>query len=191
MTSCLYSDRPSVIRFGLLLVLLCASAASALASDQLLMRAACGGNVVTAGEGTLPGYSDYVALSSVHHDLTIQVNPPGPLRQLPVRVVKSVSASTVRLMERMAQGQACEEVIIVHLRPNSQSGALEEYWELFLEDASLIERKYWDLSGATPVQDAISFTPLIVTWTFTDAAGGQTQFGWNFQTNGPAGTNRD
>jgi len=142
MPSCLCFDRPSGLHLGVLLVFLFASAASALAFDQLLMRATCGGNVVTAGEGTLPGYNDFVALSSVHHELTREFNPPGPLRQSPVRVVQSVSASTVLLMQRMAQGQACEEVVIVHLQQDSQSGAFVEYWELSLENASVGERKY-------------------------------------------------
>jgi type VI protein secretion system component Hcp len=185
------TERPAVLVIGLFTVLLATHSASAMASDQLLMRATCGNDVVTAGEGTVPGYGDYVALSSVHHELTRQFNPPGPVQQSPIRVVKSVSASTVRLMERMMQGTGCEEVIIVHLRSTPPSGALQEYWELVLDNAALTERKNWDVTGAIPVQDAISFVPAIVTWTFTDAAGGPVQFSWNFETNLPAGATRD
>jgi hypothetical protein len=86
----------------------------------------------------------------------------------------------------MASGQACEEVRLVHLQEDSQSGALTVYWELLLESAFIIERKHWDVTGAGLVQDAISFEPDIVTWSFRDTGGAETEFGWNFLTKQPA-----
>lgn len=147
--------------------------------------------MVTTGEGEITGYTDYVELSSMHHELSVPMNsggfePAGSLTRAPVRIVKPVSASTIRLMQRMAQGQVCEEVMIVHLRQVAGSGTLVEYWEMMLGVVYLSERKNWDVTGATLVQDAISLNPRFVTWTFTDDGGGDTTFGWDFGTNTPA-----
>jgi type VI protein secretion system component Hcp len=94
-------------------------------------------------------------------------------------------------MQRLATGQQCEEVLILHLRPEQQSGALVEYWELLLETVYLSEHKSWDLTSATPVQDAISFNPRYVTWTFTEEGGGDTQFAWDFGGNAPNTTRQE
>jgi hypothetical protein len=62
----------------LLLASLWAVSPMVVASDHILMRVTCGGTVLTSGEGEPPGFGDHVALSSLHHELSIQVNPPGP-----------------------------------------------------------------------------------------------------------------
>lgn len=181
------SDRLFFHLSGITLLLLSLQGSTVFASDPILMRANCAGSVVTRNEGELAGYVDYLELSSVHHELSISIQPPGPLASQPVRVVKPVSASSVRLIGIMAQGQVCEEVDIVHLRPSGLSGTLAEYWSLQLVNTSVSERKHWDVNGAASVQDAISFNPEVATWIFTDGGGNETEFGWNFNTNSPAG----
>lgn len=170
-----------------LLLVACLSSPGAAAETRLLMRADCNGSVITAKEGFLAGYEDFVQLSSVHHDLeapaALDLTRQEPIRLTSFRIAKVFTGSSVLLTQTMAQGKGCHEIRIDHLVPDSGSGQLVLRWQLILENAYVVARKEWSSETTAPTQDSFSFVPESVQWSFfrQDGSPGPV-FKWNFVT---------
>ena len=167
------------------------------AETVLLMRAICGGSLLTAGEGVRDGFEDYVELSSIHHDLSAPLRSapggtpaPGILSIDPIRIVKSTSASSIGMISVMAQGQFCSEILL----ENRQFGGVAQsvpVWRLELHETYIVARKEWHTAEAVPPlgipQESFELFPTRVGWTHfsVDAQGSVTpvEFTWDFSTN--------
>lgn len=159
----------------------------------LLMRATCGGSLLTADEGNSGGLNDYVDLSSVHHDLSAPVRTgasitPGTLAIEPIRIVKSTSASSIGMIAAMAQGQTCSEILVENWQSRGSIG-VAPVWRLELTQAFIVARKEWqtaDESAPAAPQESFELRPSRVSWThFILDTSGVTplEFTWDFETN--------
>jgi type VI protein secretion system component Hcp len=186
-------------RLALLLLSSALLSFPAYALNSLLMRATCGGSLLTAGEGAglnSVQFEDYVELSSIHHDLSAPLRSApggtvsqGPLSIEPIRIVKPTSASSIGMIAAMAQGQGCSEIILENLQFGGASQSVP-IWRLALEDAFIVARKEWQLQGdASPVppQESFELYPSRLIWTHfsVDTQGNVTpvEFAWDFTTN--------
>lgn len=166
------------------------------AETVLLMRATCGGSLLTAGEGIREGFEDYVDLSSIHHDLSAPLRSgpggtvsPAPLAIEPIRIVKSTSASSIGMISVMAQGQFCTEILLENRQFGGTAQSLP-VWRLELQQAYIVARKEWQTAEDPPLgipQESFELFPTRVGWTHfsVDAQGGVTpiEFNWDFETN--------
>lgn len=171
-------------RLALLLFAACLFSPGAAAETLLMMRAICNGSLVTGKEGTLSGYEDFVQLSSVHHDLEApaasDLSGQQRMNLSSFRIAKAFSASSVLMIQNMAQGNRCD-IQIDHLVPDTDSGMMVLRWQLVLERAYVVARKEWSTGGAQPPQDSFAFTPESVEWSYFREDGSPTySFSWSF-----------
>jgi len=158
------------------------------AASELMMRAVCNSSVITQNEGVWPGYEDFVALASLHHDLSLPTDSSGtivgPLRFGSLRVTKVVSASSIALLERMSLAAACEDVSILSLLVAGQPQP-RALWQLDLENATVVLHSEWEAPEQELPGDSFGFWPEQITWTYFRADGTPISHSWTFSTAPP------
>lgn len=155
------------------------------AQGFLMMQADCGG-ILTAKEGLRPGLEDYVDLSSIHHDLSVPLNfgstsvSPGKMSVDALRVVKSLSASSIGMIGEMARGRPCTQILIEHWIQTADT--TRPIWKMTLAEAYIVERKEWHAGAEVPPQESFGFFPSQLQWTYFLENGSPVEFGWDFLT---------
>lgn len=193
---CRFSGRIVVRLFGpmALVGLLATVPFPAQAAGFSVLKATCGGTVITSGEGLRAGLEDYVDLASVHHGLNLDVTMSstgpqvGKLNFESLRVVKSLAPSSVRFLERMTKSSPCEQILIDQYVNNPSTGEMMLHWRLELDEAYVSERKEWYGGPEAGSQESLAFFPAAITWSFFNDKGLIAEHGWDFANSTPSTT---
>lgn len=176
---------------GVLIAAMSLFASPARAQGFMVMKVECDG-ILTAGEGTRPELLDYVDLSSIHHDLSVPVSfgvggqpTTGRPSMDAMRVVKAVSVSSVGMIDAMARGTVCQEILIEHWLLDPMDGQPRVLWQLMLTNALIEGRKEWHAGVDDPPQESFSFFPSQLRWTHFRSNGASTAFSWDFAADSP------
>lgn len=151
---------------------------------RTMLKATCGGVVVTQGESTIKGFNDHVEISSVHHDMQNSVtlgSGTGKVASGPIRIVKPQSASSLKFIENVIRGHHCSEVLIRHFL-DTDLDPMVEIWRMTLTDVFTVERNYWTAGSDARPQESLSFLPVVIEWTYFHDSG-SASFGWDFEQN--------